>query len=97
MSLLTFLAQIEIDPGQIDVPQPASPESGVETALTWVFIIIVAVATIAVIVAGINYMTSRGDPQKTANAKNTIIYAVVGVVVAALATSIIRFIARSVS
>lgn len=44
---------------------------------------------IAVIVGGIMYAVSGGDPQKTNQAKNTIIYALVGLVIAAFAQLII--------
>lgn len=92
------LAQIQVDPSDIDsVPQVGDPQTGVSAIMGWVFILVVAIATIVMIIAGINYITSRGDPQKTANAKSTIIYAMVGIVVAALATSLVRFIAESVS
>lgn len=47
---------------------------------------------IAVIVGGIMYTVSGGDPQKTNQAKNTIIYALVGLVIAAFAQLIIIFV-----
>lgn len=65
--------------------------------MSWVFILVVAIATVVIIVAGINFITSQGDAQKTKNARNTIIYAIVGIIVAALATSIIRLVAEAVS
>src|SRR4051812_13203604 len=42
------------------------------------------IAVIMVIVAGFKYMTSGGDSGKVANAKNTLIYALVGIAIAAL-------------
>src|SRR5690349_9484437 len=48
-------------------------------------VIIGLVAVVMVIVAGLKYTTSNGDPNQIAGAKNTLLYAIVGIVVAALA------------
>jgi hypothetical protein len=50
------------------------------------------IAVIMVIVGGIKFTTSQGDGNATASARNTIIYAVVGLVVAALAQVIVKFV-----
>ena len=50
------------------------------------------VAVIFIIVGGIKYIFSGGDSAATASAKNTIIYAVVGLVVVILAKQIISFV-----
>lgn len=50
------------------------------------------VATIMLIVGGLKYVTSTGDPNKTNSARNTIIYALVGVVVAVFARAIVLFV-----
>jgi hypothetical protein len=43
-------------------------------------------------VGGLKYITSQGDPNATATAKNTILYAAIGLVVVALAQVIVRFV-----
>lgn len=50
------------------------------------------VAVIFVIVGGINYMTSTGEPQKTKKAKDTILYACIGLVITALSFAIVNFV-----
>lgn len=45
-----------------------------------------------VIYGGFQYMLSQGEPDRTAAAKNTIINAIVGLVIAILATTIVAFI-----
>lgn len=50
------------------------------------------IAVIIIIISGLRYITSSGDPQKVASAKNTIIYALVGVVVIVMAQVIIIFV-----
>ena len=47
------------------------------------------------IIGGIRYTTSNGDQQAVQNAKNTILYAVVGLVIATLAFAAINFVIGS--
>ena len=49
-------------------------------------------AVVMLIIAGIRYATSGGDSSGVSGAKNTIIYAVVGIVIVALAQAIVQFV-----
>ena len=55
------------------------------------FIVGVA-AVIMIIIGGLRYVTSSGDQSQVTAAKNTILYSVVGLVVAALAYAIVNFV-----
>ncbi len=50
------------------------------------------VAVIMIILGGFRYITSGGDTGNVTSAKNTILYAIVGLVVVALAQVIVRFV-----
>ena len=50
------------------------------------------VAAVFIVIGGINYITSSGDPGKVKKAKDTIIYAAIGLVVAALAYAIVNWV-----
>lgn len=50
------------------------------------------VAVIFVIIGAVQYMTSQGDPGKTKKAKDTILYAILGIILAALAFTIVNFV-----
>lgn len=50
------------------------------------------IAVVMIIVGGVKYMTSQGEASQTASAKNTILYAVIGIVVAVLAQVIVKFV-----
>jgi cytochrome bd-type quinol oxidase subunit 2 len=54
--------------------------------------IIGAVSVLMIIVGGIRYVTSNGEQAQISSAKNTILYAIVGVVVAMLAYGIVHFV-----
>lgn len=55
-----------------------------------------AVAVIMMILGGFQYVTSSGDQAKVTKAKNTILYGVVGLVVALLAYAIVSFVLTNV-
>jgi hypothetical protein len=57
--------------------------------------IIGAVAVIMIIVGGLRYTISHGDSSQIKAAKDTILYAVVGLVVAILAYAIVNFVLTS--
>jgi hypothetical protein len=50
------------------------------------------VAVAYVIYGGISYITSEGQPDNTKNAQNTIINALIGLVIAIIATAVVSFI-----
>ena len=50
------------------------------------------IAVIMIIVGGLRYITSGGDAGNVSTAKNTIIYALVGLVIVALAQLIVHFV-----
>jgi tetrahydromethanopterin S-methyltransferase subunit C len=50
------------------------------------------VAVIMVIIGALRYITSNGDSNQISSAKNTIIYALIGLVVAVLAQAIVLFV-----
>lgn len=67
-------------------------QRAVSAALRILSIIVGIAAVIMVVVAGLKYITSGGDSSNVASAKNTLIYAIVGLVIAGLAQAIVRFV-----
>lgn len=51
-----------------------------------------AISTIMIVIGGLKYVTSNGDSNSIQSAKNTILYAVVGLVVAISASAIVAFV-----
>ena len=50
------------------------------------------IAVIMIIIGGIRYATSNGDSNQVSAAKNTIMYSVVGLVIAIFAYAIVKFV-----
>jgi type IV secretion system pilin len=63
-----------------------------KTVLNILSLIVGIAAVIMIIVGGFRYVTSGGDSSGTASAKNTIIYAIVGLVIAVLAQVLVQFV-----
>jgi len=59
--------------------------------------IVGVVSVIMIIYGGFKYISSGGDSNKVTEAKNTIIYAVIGLVVVALAQFIVQFVLGKVT
>lgn len=51
-----------------------------------------AIAVIVIIIGGIRYVTSNGDSTQTKAAKDTILYAVIGLIVAIVAYAIVNWV-----
>lgn len=66
---------------------------GIVKAVVSILSIIVGVAAvIMLIIGGLKYVTSGGDSNAVSSAKNTVLYALIGLVVAVLAQFIVHFI-----
>lgn len=67
------------------------------TIINIMLFIIGALSVIMLIYGGIRYTISGGDSGAVTNAKNTILYAIVGIVVALLAYAIVNFVIGGIS
>lgn len=69
--------------------------SSVQKAVNVLLFLTGALAVLMIVYGGFKYVTSRGESSEVTSAKNTILYAVVGLVVAILAYAIVRFVVGS--
>jgi cytochrome bd-type quinol oxidase subunit 2 len=69
----------------------------IETIVNIFSVLVGVVAVIMIIWGGLRYITSGGDSAKITSAKNTIIYALIGLVVVALAQFIVKFVLAKVT
>lgn len=56
-----------------------------------VFGIVAAISVLMIVISGVKFVTSNGNPESVSKARNTMIYAVVGLVVALSAEAIVAF------
>jgi hypothetical protein len=60
-------------------------------------VIVGIVAVIMIIIGGLRYITSGGSDTGVTSAKNTILYAIIGLIIVALAQLLVRFVLRQVT
>lgn len=71
-------------------------DGGIFQTITNVLLFIIgAISVIMLIIGGIRYVVSGGDQAAVTSAKNTILYAVIGIVVAILAYALVNFVITS--
>lgn len=72
--------------------------NGIMTTVINIFSLVVGVVSvIMIIIGGLKYITSGGDSGNVTGAKNTILYAIIGLVIVALAQIIVKFVLAKVS
>jgi hypothetical protein len=75
----------------ISNPLPETQDSFIKNILYIVFGALGGISVLVVVYAGTKYVTSGGDPGKTKEAREQIIYAMVGLMVALSAGTIVSF------
>lgn len=85
-----------IDFAQTD-EQPAELTDIIQNVVRVLLFIVGVAAVIMLIIGGIRYVVSSGDQTAVANAKNTILYAIVGVIVAVLSWAAVDYVFGIVS
>lgn len=69
----------------------------IKTVINFFSFIVGIVAVIMIIYGGFRYISSGGDSGKITSAKNTIIYAIIGLIIVAFAQVIVKFVLNKVS
>lgn len=74
-------------------PSDLFGDTGVFRQITNTILYIVGIiAVIMLIIGGIRYVVSGGDSKKVTDAKNTVLYAIIGLVISFLAFAIVNFV-----
>ena len=68
----------------------------VQGIINTVIFIVGMLAVVMIIIGGINYALSQGDPGKVKKAKDTILYGIIGLVVSLLAFAIVQFVLSAI-
>jgi hypothetical protein len=66
----------------------------IKSVTTTLIFVVGAVAVIMIIIGGLRYVLSGGDSAGTKSAKDTILYAIIGLVVAVVAYGIVAFVLK---
>jgi len=81
-------------PGPVTAPgwQDYDVVKTLDSVSNYLFGFLLVVAAIAIIIAAYFFVTAAGDPDKTKTARNFVLYAVIGVLVAFLAKGLVMLI-----
>lgn len=70
----------------------ADPQEIIQTIVRVLLFLIGAISVIMIIIGGFRYVVSQGDSGNITAAKNTIMYAVIGLIIAIFAWAIVDFV-----
>ena len=91
-----FLAQgikVPVD----NIPKVDLTTNTIGQVLTAVFTLIGGLSVLFLLIGAVRYVSANGDPGQMTQAKNTIIYAVIGIVVSLSAFAIVQFVVGQLS
>lgn len=93
MDILNLLAQVQV---HIDgLPQVALDQASVRNALSTTFAVGGGMATLFLLVGAARYAVAAGDPGQLKQARDTILYSLIGLVVALSGFFIVQFVLGS--
>jgi hypothetical protein len=78
------------------LPHASADGGAVQTVLSIVIGITAAISLLFITIGGLRYILSQGDPQGISKAKGTIVYALIGLVIAIAAQAIVVFVVKGV-
>lgn len=91
-----MLSQLAATLTNVNIPKVEANAVTLAGVLGWVYMIIGILAVVFIIIGGLRYVLSNGESSKLAQAKNTIMYAIIGLVLVILAYAITQFIVQVV-
>lgn len=79
------------------MPSELIGDNGVFSRITNTVLLIVGLISVIMLVyGGLRYILSGGDSKKVTDAKNTVLYAIIGLIISLLAFAIVNFVLNSV-
>ena len=93
-------AIVQCPPGQSGTCSTGLPPVGAGSTelhhvLQVVFGLVALISVLMIVIGGLKFVTSDGNPQNATKARETIIFAVVGLIVALLAEGLVTFVLSS--
>jgi hypothetical protein len=79
-----------------NLPKAQANQGSISAVLTIVFAVAGSLALLMIVIGGFRYITAQGNPNDVARARGTIIYSVIGLLVAMAAYSIVAFVVKGV-
>lgn len=90
--MLKLLAAISVDANTLGLPKVAANDATWGNIIGGIFMFTGAWATLFIVIGGMRYAASAGDQGLITKAKDTILYAIIGLVTSVLAFTIVQFV-----
>lgn len=103
IALLLLMPAVALAQGGFAPAQPFAGTSqsdlipAIRTIVNIFLTLAAIIAVVFLIIGGIRYITSRGDEDEAAAAKNTILYAVIGLIIIGLSAAIANFVINAIN
>ncbi len=97
-TIVVWFGNVNLSLADVITPDPVGPSGGgdlitwITTMLTWLIALSGIVAAAVLIMNGFMYITASGDEGKIAKATKGITYAIIGLIIAAIAFLIVNFV-----
>jgi len=85
INLAEMASKVKIDPPPVSAP---SLNVGLNRVFFWAGV----VAVVVIVIAGFRYITSAGSPDKAKQARNTIVYTVIGLLIILFSFAIVSIV-----
>jgi hypothetical protein len=79
-----------------NIPKVTADQGRIDETVTIIFGVLGTIAVLMFVIGGIQYITSKGNPGDMAKAKDTLVYAAVGMAIVILSYSIVAFVISSI-
>lgn len=86
---IRFFVQL-VDPKNL--PQTQADPITLKRILSLTFVTIGAIAVLMLVIGGLRYVFARSNPEKVTQAKNVIVYSLIGLVISASAAAIVNLV-----
>ena len=87
-----YVAQVDLS--DLKIPKVTADNNALTTVLNIVFMLAGGLSVIFIIIGGLKYVLSAGDPQQTKKAKDTVLYAIIGLILSLIAFVIVGVVAN---
>jgi hypothetical protein len=78
------------------LPQVVGGSTELHSILQLTFGIVAAISVLFIVIGGLRFVLSTGNPENVSKARETILYAILGLVVALIAEGIVTFVIKKV-
>lgn len=90
--LLRIFAAVSVDANSLGLPKVQANDATWGNIISGVFVFIGAWATLFLVIGAVRYAASAGDQGLITKAKDTILYAIIGLIVSILAFAGVQFV-----